>query len=67
MKLEQLDMFDGILFPESIQFKKIIDLEKRQENLRKGIFKRYGEQNKKIDSLYIILNEMLSIIKEKYN
>jgi hypothetical protein len=45
--IEQMDLFEGKLFPEFIQAEKIRVLEQQQDTLRRGLFKRLKEQEKK--------------------
>jgi len=51
LSIEQMDLFEGKLFPEFIHAEKIRALEEQQNNLRRGLFKRWNEQEKKIESL----------------
>ena len=46
-KIDQLDLSEGKLFPEFIQAEKIRLLEEKQETLRRGLFRRWNEQEKK--------------------
>jgi hypothetical protein len=61
---EQLDLFEGQLFPEFVNSEKIRLLEESQNNLRRGLFKRWSEQEKKIDTLFSQVNSLISILSE---
>lgn len=62
---KQLDMFDGKVFPEFIQGEKIRHLEERQEALRKSLFGRWNEQEKKIKTLSESLATVLGILEKE--
>lgn len=64
-KIDQLDLFEGKLFPEFIQAEKIRLLEEKQETLRRGLFRRWNEQEKKITTLSIQLTQVLDILGEQ--
>ena len=51
---EQMDLFEGMLFPEFIQAEK-----------RRGLFKRWNQQEKKITNLNEQLTKILDILEEK--
>jgi len=61
----QLDMFEGRLFPEFVQSEKIRLLEERQETLRRGLFRRWNDQEKKIKTLTESLSNVLSILEKE--
>lgn len=61
----QLDMFEGLLTHESFQLERLLVLEGQQEKLRKGIFQRYGEQEKKIKKLSESVDHLLNILEQK--
>ncbi len=61
---KQLDMFEGKLFPEFSQGEKIRILEEKQENLRRGIFRRWNEQEGKIKILSESLSNVLNILEK---
>lgn len=62
---EQMDLFEGMLFPEFIQAEKIRVLEEQHHNLRRGLFKRWNQQEKKITNLNEQLTKILDILEEK--
>ena len=57
-------MFEGKLFPEFSQGEKIRILEEKQENLRRGIFRRWNEQEGKIKILSESLSNVLNILEK---
>lgn len=59
---DQLDMFEEQSFPEFITIQKIMKLEEQQNNLRRGMFKRWNEQEKKIETLSSHLNQLVGIL-----
>ena len=61
----QLDMFEGLMTHESFQLEKLLILERQQENLRKGIFRRYGEQEKKIKQLSESVDHLINLLENK--
>lgn len=65
LSLEQLDLFDGKLFPEFIYAEKIRDIEENQTKLRKSLFGRWSEQEKKINTLTDQVGELLDILSKK--
>ena len=62
---EQMDLFEGMLFPEFIQAEKIRVLEEQHHSLRRGLFKRWNQQEKKITNLNEQLTKILDILEEK--
>ncbi len=61
----QLDMFEGKLFPEFKQSEKIRILEEKQETLRRGLFRRWDEQEKKIQTLSEALSRVITILEKE--
>ena len=51
LEIKQLDLFDGFISAEFVHGEKIRRLEEQQNNLRKGIFRRWKEQEDKIQTL----------------
>lgn len=58
----QLDMFDGNILPESEALAKVAKLEKQQDNLRKGLFKRYSEHENKFNELTYLMKRMIEVL-----
>ncbi len=65
LSIEQLDLFEGKLFPEFIQAEKIRVLEEKQETLRRGLFRRWNDQEKKITTLTTQLTQVLDILSQQ--
>lgn len=63
LSIEQMDLFEGKLFPEFIQAEKIRALEQQQNTLRRGLFKRWNEQEKKIQSLSESLEKLVKLLE----
>ncbi len=61
----QLDMFEHKLSAETLNFEKIVLLEKSHHNLRKGLFRRYGEQENKINEMTVLMKKLLEILGTK--
>lgn len=59
---KQLDLFDGVNFPFFSYNEKIRLIEEKQENLRKGLFRRWDQQEKKIKALSESLNQVLNLL-----
>lgn len=59
----QMDMFDGLMSPGKIGFERIMRLEQRQENLRRGLFKRFGDHEKKINKISVLMEEIVETIR----
>jgi len=65
LSIEQMDLFEGKLFPEFIHAEKIRVLEEKQETLRRGLFRRWNEQEKKITTLTTQLTQVLDILSQQ--
>ena len=65
LEIEQLDLFDGFISAEFVQGEKIRKLEEQQNNLRKGIFRRWKEQEGKIQSLSESLSQVLHLLEKE--
>lgn len=63
-KTIQIDMFEGLLTHESFQLEKLLILEGQQEKLRKGIFRRYGEQEKRIKKLSENVDQLINLLEK---
>ena len=63
IKLEQMDLFDGALTIEWIHAEKIRKLEEQQSNLRKGLFRRWQEQEEKIQVLSDSISKVLQLLE----
>lgn len=59
----QPDMFEGFITPESEALDKIILLENQQHSLRKGIFKRYAEQESKILEISQLMKKLIDVLE----
>lgn len=66
-KIEQMDLFEGCLSVEWIHGEKIRKLEEQQNNLRKGIFRRWKEQEEKIQSLTDSFSQVLELLGKECN
>jgi len=64
LSIEQMDLFEGKLFPEFIHAEKIRVLEEKQENLRRGLFKRWNDQEKKINTLTESLEKLVKLLEK---
>ena len=62
LAIQQMDMFEGKLFPEFVHGEKIRLLEEKQETLRRGLFRRWNEQEKKIKTLSESLSNILNLL-----
>lgn len=60
----QLDMFEGVLTPDWIHGEKIKDLETKQHALRKALFKRWKEQENRIEKLSTSFDQLLKVMNE---
>jgi hypothetical protein len=65
MSSQQLDLFEECLTVEWIHGEKIRKLEEQQTNLRKGIFGRWKEQEKKIQALSEYVSQILNILEKE--
>jgi hypothetical protein len=65
--IQQLDLFDGCLSVEWIHGEKIRKLEDQQNNLRKGLFRRWKEQEGKIQTLSESLSQVLKLLEKECN
>jgi len=63
LKESQLDMFNTKLFPEFYQAERIRQLEEQQDKLRKGLFRRWNDQEKKIKDIQQNLDNLLSLLE----
>ena len=59
---QQLDMFPNLHVLTHVHLQKILELEEQYHKLRKGIFKRYNDQEEAIKSLSAVL---LKIIQDE--
>jgi len=64
-ELEQMDLFEGPLCVEWIHGEKIRLLEQQQTNLRKGIFRRWKEQEEKIQGLSDSISKVLQLLEQE--
>ncbi len=60
---QQLDMFEGLMTHESFQLERLLILEGQQDKLRKGIFQRYNEQEKKIKKLSESVDHLINLLE----
>ncbi len=58
----QLDMFHEVLPPEIKNMEKLALLEHQQNKLRQGLFKRFGEHEKKFSEISDLLGKVLQIL-----
>lgn len=58
MAVEQLTFWDIPINQETHMMMQIIDLKEKQNNLRRGIFRRYDEMKKEIDELKEMIRNM---------
>jgi len=65
LAIQQLDMFDGPITADFLHGEKIRRLEEQQNNLRKGIFRRWKEQEDKIQSLSDSLSQVLALLEKE--
>lgn len=65
LSIQQLDMFDGPITADFLHGEKIRKLEEQQNNLRKGIFRRWKEQEDKIQSLSESLSQVLALLEKE--
>jgi len=65
LEIQQLDLFDGFISAEFVHGEKIRKLEEQQNNLRKGIFRRWKEQEGKIQSLSESLAQVLALLEKE--
>ena len=56
-------MFEGFIAPESEALEKIILLENQQHSLRRGIFKRYAEQESKILEISQLMKQLIEVLE----
>ena len=59
----QLDLFENQSVEKSAEMEMILDLETQQDNLRRGIFRRYHEQHERIKKLETMVLEITQILK----
>ncbi len=62
VSIQQMDMFDGCITADFVHGEKIRKLEEQQNNLRKGIFRRWKEQEDKIQTLSESLTQVLNLL-----
>lgn len=70
VKMEQLDaqqtdMFEELVTPDFLHGEKIRKLETQQNNLRRGIFRRWKEQEDKIQKLSASFDQVLSLLEKE--
>lgn len=65
LSLQQMDMFEGCISSEFIHGERIKKLEEQQNNLRRGIFRRWKEQEDKIQSLAQSLSQVLKLLEKE--
>jgi len=58
----QMDLFEGLLTPEGVNFEKILVLQEQQDNLRRGLFRRYGDHEKRINEISENMKLLLEIL-----
>lgn len=63
MNRKQLDLFDAQTVEKSVEMEMILHLEEQQDNLRKGIFRRYHEHHSRIKTLETMILELAQLIK----
>lgn len=63
MKKEQLDLFETYSVEKSAEMEMLLDLESQQDNLRRGIFRRYNEHNERIRTLEQMVLDLVQILK----
>jgi len=59
----QMDLFEGCVTVEWIHGEKIRKLEEQQSNLRKGLFRRWKEQEEKIQGLSNSISQVLQLLE----
>lgn len=64
-EIEQMDLFEGYLSVEWIHGEKIRKLEEQQATLRKGIFRRWKEQEEKIQGLSNSISRVLQLLEQE--
>jgi len=64
-KYVQEDLFEGFLTHEMIQMQKIKELEDKQDTLRRGLFRRFTEQEKRINSLSENVEHLISLVTDR--
>jgi len=67
LSIQQMDMFDGPITADFLHGEKIRRLEEQQNNLRKGIFRRWKEQEDKIQTLSESLTQVLKLLERECN
>ena len=60
---EQLDLFSAQSVEKSAEMEMLLDLESQQDNLRRGIFRRYHEHQERIKTLEGMVLELVQILK----
>jgi len=60
---KQLDLFENQSVEKSAEMEMLLDLETQQDNLRRGIFRRYHEQHERIKKLETMVLELSQILK----
>jgi len=61
--MTQLDLFDTHSVEKSAEMEMLLHLEEQQDNLRRGIFRRYNEQQSRIRTLETLVFELAQILK----
>lgn len=61
----QLDLFEGKISLEVIHGEKIRLLEEKQEKLRKGLFRRWNDQEEKIKEFSKTLSQLLVLLEKE--
>lgn len=59
----QLDFFSNQSVEKSAEMEMLLELESQQDNLRRGIFRRYHEHQERIKTLEGMVLELIQILK----
>lgn len=60
---DQLDLFSAQSVEKSAEMEMLLDLESQQDNLRRGIFRRYHEHNERLRTLETMVLDLVQILK----
>lgn len=61
--MNQLDLFAQQSVEKSAEMEMLLHLEEQQDNLRRGLFRRYNEHQERIKTLEGMLMELVQILK----